>query len=94
VSPDDSDPVLVEERTHLSRSREALQRMQQRTGSLDIPASDHVSTQYLKATLYWRAKALQDDSEIALFFGRLDYLPEAGPCGTRFYIGRRHVTDA
>lgn len=68
--------------------------MQQRTGSLDIPASDHVSTQYLKATLYWRAKALQDDPEIALFFGRLDYLPEAGPWGTRFYIGRRHVTDA
>src|SRR5690606_6981982 len=31
---------------------------------------------------------------IPLFFGRLDTEPEAGRPGERFYVGRRHVTDA
>jgi DNA helicase IV len=69
--------------------------MRERTQNLDPNAAgNHVSAQYLKASLYWRAKALEDDPTVALFFGRLDYLPGAGPWGERFYIGRRHVTDS
>src|SRR5690606_7458624 len=89
-----SDPTLLSERSHLDRSRAELRRMRERTEALEVPSTDHVSAQYLAATLYWRAKALADDPSIALFFGRLDYLPGKGPWGERFYIGRRHVTDA
>ncbi|HEY6740693.1 MAG TPA: AAA family ATPase, partial [Actinopolymorphaceae bacterium] len=92
--PDTSDPTLLSERSHLDRSRAELRRMRERTEALEVPSTDHVSAQYLAATLYWRAKALADDPSIALFFGRLDYLPGKGPWGERFYIGRRHVTDA
>ena len=42
-------------------------------------------------------KALEDDPDIPLFFGRLDYgthgRASAAYAGERFYIGRRHVTD-
>jgi DNA helicase IV len=69
--------------------------MRERTQNLDPTAGGNaVSIEYLKANLYWRAKALEDDPTVALFFGRLDYLQGAGPWGELFYIGRRHVTDA
>ena len=42
-------------------------------------------------------KALEDDPDVPLFFGRLDYGGGAGGSlglpGEQFYIGRRHVTD-
>ena len=49
---------------------------------------DRFSNEYLKFTLFKRMKALEDDPEVPLFFGRLDYLDSE-----RFYIGRRHVSD-
>jgi DNA helicase IV len=62
-------------------------------------AGDRVSGEYLKFTLYKRMKALEDDPDIPLFFGRLDYVDGTAQLralqdpADRFYIGRRHVTD-
>ncbi len=109
---DADDPILAAERAHLTGSRVALGRMRERTESLEATGGDGVSTEYLKATLYHRARALADDPNTPLFFGRLDYRPgttgepptstasdagaNGGPGGRseRFYIGRRHVSDA
>ena len=82
-------PELETERRHLAVSRAALRRMRSKVSGLDAQGGDAVSTEYLRATLWRRMQALEDDPEVALFFGRLDLVdpPE------RFYVGRRHVTD-
>jgi DNA helicase IV len=89
------DPQLTAERDHLSDSRQALARMRERTSRLDSSAAgDLVSQQFLESAIFARMKALADDPDVPLFFGRLDYEethPEAH--GERFYVGRRHVTD-
>ncbi len=90
---------LGDEQVHLRDSRLALSTMRDRTASMTALAGDRVSGEYLKFTLYQRMKALEDDPEIPLFFGRVDYLDAAfrdatiGASNERFYIGRRHVTD-
>lgn len=92
------------EQAQLVESRTALSRMRERTASMSALAGDRVSGEYLKFTLWKRMKALEDDPDIPLFFGRLDYghavgarapggRRSAGISGERFYIGRRHVTD-
>jgi DNA helicase IV len=90
-------PDLAEEQSHLVESRQALARMRERTAAMDALGGDRVSNEYLKFTLWKRMKALEDDPDIPLFFGRLDYgaAPDGslGRPGERFYIGRRHVTD-
>ncbi|MBM7785221.1 HelD family protein [Tenggerimyces flavus] len=92
------DPDLAAERTHLADSRDALRAMRERTEGMRADGGDPVSTEFLRANLYWRAKALADDPTIALFFGRLDYLAGQGPYGIaqqeQYYVGRRHVSDA
>src|SRR5690242_8580164 len=104
---DSARPELTQEQDHLTESRAALARMRERTASMDALSGDRVSGEYLKLTLYRRMKALEDDPEIPLFFGRLDYddphrddthrpgdvAAGLGLPGERFYIGRRHVTD-
>jgi DNA helicase IV len=55
--------------------------------SLTAQAGDAVSQAYLELALYRRAKALEDDPDVPLFFGRIDRPDE------RFHIGRRHVMD-
>jgi len=86
------DPQLVAEQRHLAASRTALGRMREKTASLEAMAGDPVSTEYLKAALWHRAKSLEDDPDTPLFFGRLDYAA-AERAAERFYIGRRHVAD-
>jgi DNA helicase IV len=81
-------PEITREQTHLDESRAALHRMRERTAAMSALAGDRVSGEYLKFTLWKRMKALEDDPEVPLFFGRLDYAN-----AERFYIGRRHVTD-
>jgi DNA helicase IV len=92
------DPDLAAERDHLTSSREALRAMRERTEAMRADGGDPVSTEFLRANLYWRAKALADDPSIALFFGRLDYQAGQGPYGIaqqeRYYVGRRHVSDS
>ncbi len=86
-------PDLDAERRHLAESRAALARMRAKVAGLEAHGGDGVSTEYLKAALWRRMKALEDDPEIPLFFGRLDTTPTAGQEQERFYVGRRHVTD-
>ncbi len=89
------DPALAEEQAHLAGSRSALARMRTRTESLDASAGgDWVSREVLAGTLEARRKALLDDPEVPLFFGRLDYAEDAPEtAGETFHIGRRHVSD-
>jgi DNA helicase IV len=90
-------PDISAEQAHLASSRQALARMRDRTGSMSALGGDRVSNEYLKFTLWKRMKALEDDPDIPLFFGRLDYGAAAagslGRPGETFYVGRRHVTD-
>ena len=82
-------PELAAERRHLHASRTALEQMRAKAEALQAMGGDRVSTEYLKQALWRRMKALEDDPETPLFFGRLDYAtPE------RFYVGRRHVSDS
>ena len=81
------DRALTAEREYLRRARDDLRRMREHTMSLTAQAGNAVSQAYLELALHRRAKALEDDPEIPLFFGRIDRPDE------RFYIGRRHVMD-
>jgi DNA helicase IV len=93
--------ILSDEQAHLRRSREFLRLMREDVLSLRALGGDPVSEEYLKADLHRRAEALKDMPDTPLFFGRLDYSPQAGEAGEagegvaghRFHIGRRHVHD-
>src|SRR3954447_17535678 len=85
-----ADTVLQAERDYLRTSRTALAAMRSKTGSLEIASADPVNTEFLKAALWRRMKELEDDPDVPLFFGRLDYLE---PAEETFHIGRRHVND-
>jgi DNA helicase IV len=88
----DPSTELTAEQQHLAQSRAALQQMHTKVSGLRADGGNAVSTEYLKAALYRRMKALEDDPEVPLFFGRLDYAADQS-AQTRFYVGRRHVTD-
>jgi DNA helicase IV len=82
------DDVLSSEQTYLAQARTDLERMRQRTLSLEVQGGDKVSAEYLSAALYHRARSLIDDPSTTLFFGRTDH-----DDGNRWYVGRRHVAD-
>ena len=86
---------LRAEQQHLDESRAALARMRARTESLDAAAAgDWVSREFLEAAFAERRKALADDPSVPLFFGRVDYRPDAPEVGGEsFHVGRRHITD-
>jgi DNA helicase IV len=83
-------PTLQAEKDYLAASRAALAQMREKTGSLKIYSADPVNAEFLKAAIYRRMQELEDDPEVPLFFGRLDYLE---PTDESFHIGRRHVND-
>jgi DNA helicase IV len=91
----DTTPELLAEQTHLDQSRAALARMRARTEALDSAAAgDAVSQEFLEAAFAARRKALADDPTVPLFFGRVDYLPDAPDVGGEsLHVGRRHITD-
>jgi hypothetical protein len=93
--PPDTDPALEVEQNHLDDSRTALARMRARTESLDSAAAgDAVSQEFLEAAFTARRRALADDPTVPLFFGRVDYLPDAPDVGGEsFHVGRRHISD-
>jgi DNA helicase IV len=82
-------PELRREQEHLAAAREALQRMREQTLSLQVQAHDPISAEHLARTLQLRAASLADDPGTTLFFGRIDTDEDE-----RWYIGRRHVSDA
>ncbi|MFK4086784.1 HelD family protein [Kribbella sp. NPDC020789] len=88
---DTSDDTLQAEKKYLKASRAALAKMREKTGALEIHSADPVSEEFLKAAIWRRMKELEDDPEVPLFFGRLDYVH---PAPESFHIGRRHVNDA
>ena len=88
------DEVLASEQAHMVTSRAALAAMRAEAADWrTATGGDHVSTQLLKQALFRRVEALQDDPDVPLFFGRLDY---SAALGAEFdevcHIGRRHVT--
>jgi DNA helicase IV len=86
---------LAAEQAHLDESRAALARMRARTEALDSAAAgDAVSQEFLERAFAARRKALADDPTVPLFFGRVDYRPDAPDVGGEsLHVGRRHITD-
>ncbi|HZX04799.1 MAG TPA: AAA family ATPase, partial [Kribbella sp.] len=89
--PADTSDTLQAEQDYLKTSRAALALMREKTGSLEIHSADRVNQEFLQAAIFQRMKELEDDPDVPLFFGRLDYLE---PAEETFHIGRRHVNDA
>jgi DNA helicase IV len=83
----DVDPSLAAEQRYLATARADLAAMRARVEALQTMGGDAVSDAYLAATLFARIRALTDDPDTPLFFGRTD--TDEG----RWYIGRRHVQD-
>jgi len=88
--PSDTSDTLQAEKDYLKTSRAALAQMREKTGALEIHSADRVNQEFLQAAIFQRMKELEDDPDVPLFFGRLDYLE---PTEETFHIGRRHVND-
>jgi hypothetical protein len=92
----DLETELDAERTHLTISRQALHAMRVNAERLYASgaavAGDPFAAETLGIALARRVAELADDPRTPLFFGRLDFTRT--PLDERFYIGRRHVTDA
>jgi DNA helicase IV len=89
-----ADSELLAEREMLEYARRCLAAMRQRTRSLRAAGADKYAAESVEWRLRQRVAALADDGRTGLFFGRLDYDDSADPPEARFYVGRRHVSDA
>lgn len=94
MSQSSTDEVLRTERAHLVASHQALQRMRAESADWSTAiGGDSVSTAYLRQVLYRRMESLENDPDLPLFFGRLDYARSLGAeVDEVCHIGRRHVT--
>ncbi|WP_028045770.1 AAA family ATPase [Cellulomonas sp. URHE0023] len=88
---------LDSERQYLAAARDALRRMRERAENLlDVGAGtggDAYAAERLGFTLTRRVAQLSDQASTPLFFGRLDLTDALDDGATRYYVGRRHVTD-
>ena len=89
-----ADEELVAEREMLEHARRCLAAMRRRTRSLRAAGADPYAVESVEWRLRQRVASLADDGRTGLFFGRLDYDATADPPEARFYVGRRHVSDA
>jgi DNA helicase IV len=89
-----ADEELLAEREMLEYARRCLAAMRRRTRSLRAAGADAYAQESVEWGLRQRVAALTDDGRTGLFFGRLDYDAQADPPEARFYVGRRHVSDA
>jgi DNA helicase IV len=78
----------------LEHARRCLAAMRRRTRSLRAAGADAYAVESVEWRLRQRVASLVDDERTGLFFGRLDYDATADPPEARFYVGRRHVSDA
>jgi DNA helicase IV len=85
---------LQAERAMLEHARRCLAAMRRRTRSLRASGADPYAVESVEWRLRQRVASLADDERTGLFFGRLDYDATADPPEARFYVGRRHVSDA
>ncbi len=83
----DPDTTLRQEQAFLAKARDDLATMRERVLALEAVGGDAISDGYLAATLEQRARALVDNPDVPLFFGRID------TGSGRWHIGRRHVQD-
>ncbi len=88
----DPAPSLAAEQAYLARARAELARMREHTLSLEAQGGDQIAEEQLAGLLRQRARALVDDPATTLFFGRLDTVEDGEQ--HRWYVGRRHVSDA
>jgi DNA helicase IV len=88
------DAELRAEREMLEHARRCLAAMLRRTRSLRATGADPYAVESVEWRLRQRVASLADDGRTGLFFGRLDYDATADPPEARFYVGRRHVSDA
>jgi DNA helicase IV len=88
------DEELAAEREMLEYARRCLAAMRRRARSLRAAGADPYAVESVAWRLQQRVAALTDDGRTGLFFGRLDYDATADPPEARFYVGRRHVSDA
>jgi DNA helicase IV len=88
------DGELLAEREMLEYARRCLAAMRRRTRSLRAAGADPYAVESVEWRLRQRVAALADDGRTGLFFGRLEYDASADPPEGRFYVGRRHVSDA
>jgi DNA helicase IV len=88
------DEELAAEQQMLEYARRCLAAMRRRTRSLRAAGADPYAVESVEWRLRQRVAALTDDGRTGLFFGRLDYDATADPPEARFYVGRRHVSDA
>jgi DNA helicase IV len=89
-----ADEELAAEREMLEYARRCLAAMRRRARSLRAAGADPYAVESVEWRLRQRVAALTDDERTGLFFGRLDYDATADPPEARFYVGRRHVSDA
>ncbi|MEV4630478.1 AAA family ATPase [Micromonospora sp. NPDC049523] len=94
------DVELAREQAYLAESRAALSRMldtaRHRVATGAAIAGDRYTAETLGRMLRSHAKALAEEPDSPLYFGRLDFddTPAAGDHrDERYYIGRRHITD-
>ena len=98
------DPALGDElgteQAYLAHARRSLEAMRLGVAGLRAQGGDKLAREILEANLAARLTALQDDPEVPLFFGRIDFgtdaaspVPTLGRRGEVFHLGRRHVQD-
>jgi DNA helicase IV len=94
---------LATEQAYLAHARRSLEAMRRGVAGLRAQGGDRLAREILEANLAARLTALQDDPDVPLFFGRIDF--GAGAAGAAssastlahrgevFHLGRRHVQD-
>jgi DNA helicase IV len=81
---------LSGEQEYLAHARRSLEAMRRNVAGLKAQGGDKLAREILEANLAARLTALQDDPDVPLFFGRIDF---PGPRAEVFHLGRRHVQD-
>ena len=98
------DPALGDElgteQSYLAHARRSLEAMRLGVAGLRAQGGDKLAREILEANLAARLTALQDDPDVPLFFGRIDFGADAASSastlahrGEVFHLGRRHVQD-
>jgi hypothetical protein len=78
----------------LEHARRCLAAMRRRTRSCGPPGPTRTRWSRWSGGCGSGSPRSADDGRTGLFFGRLDYDATADPPEARFYVGRRHVSDA